>query len=174
MAIQIKGYLTEKKLGKLLNEIFGKVESQVPLPDGRRRWDFRLNIGDRILVVEYDGNDHYQDALRIKGDHDKDEVAKELGYQVVRIPYFVQLTTETLRHYFGAEEEIVQDFHHGFITTRVFPASYCEQGIERFRRQLESLPERVRIEIVKSLKDRAAEYGHECVVPATLDHLLEE
>ena len=59
--------------------------------------------------------------------------------RVVRVPYWVQLDRTTLGHYFGLSAEIEQRFPHGFITTKLFPASYCELGVERFRRELEAL-----------------------------------
>src|SRR5690242_12142575 len=97
-----------------------------------------------VTVVEYDGDEHYRNSLKIKADRAKDEAARTLGYQVVRFPYWVQLDTTTLRHYFGLEAEIHQSFPHGFITTKLFPASFCELGIERFRSELAALPAAVR------------------------------
>src|ERR1035438_355061 len=44
----------------------------------------------------------------------------------------------------GLEAEIDQSFPHGFITTKLFPASFCELGIERFRAELLALPGSVR------------------------------
>ena len=43
----------------------------------------------------------------------------------MRFPYWVQLDSTTLWHYFGLEAEIEQSFPHGFITTKLFPASFC-------------------------------------------------
>jgi hypothetical protein len=86
----------------------------------------------------------------------------------VRFPYWVQLTTETLCHYCGLDAQVVQDFPHGFIVTKIFPASFCELGVERFRGELEQLPEGVRVAVIKSLQDRAKEHGRQYVVPAAL------
>lgn len=65
-----------------------------------------------------------------------------------------------------------QSFPHGFITTRLFPASFCQLGISRFRRQLNSLPSQARNAVVASLRDRVAEHGIEYVVPADFRSLV--
>jgi hypothetical protein len=109
---------------------------------------------------------------KLKVDTEKDAVAEELRYRVVRIPYWVQLTTETLQYYFGLEEKIEQDFPHGFIATKIFPASYSELGVERFERELWDLPENTRIAVKNSLRDRVKEHGAEYVVPSALRYLL--
>jgi hypothetical protein len=57
------------------------------------------------------------------------------------------------------EAEIEQSFPHGFITTKLFPASFCELGIERFRDELLALPDSVRDAVVLSLRARVEEYG---------------
>jgi len=119
-------------------------------------------------AVEYDGDSHYRDSLRIKLDKEKDEIAEEQGYRVVRFPYWVQLDSVTLKHYFELESQIKIDFPHGFITTRIFPASFCEMGTRIFVAQLNSLPETVRKKVVDSLLDRSLEYGKEYVLPKQL------
>ena len=45
------------------------------------------------MVVEYDGDEHYCNTLKIKADIEKDQKAAEMGYRVVRIPYWIQLTS---------------------------------------------------------------------------------
>ncbi|HRI18477.1 MAG TPA: hypothetical protein PL196_08155, partial [Burkholderiaceae bacterium] len=124
------------------------------------------------VAVEFDGDEHYRHSLKIKVDREKDGYARDDGYRVVRMPYWVQLTTETLKYYFDLDANIVQNFPHGFITTKVFPASYCEMGIDRFRRELDALPVATRSAVVSSLRDRAEEHGIEFVLPAGLRSLI--
>jgi hypothetical protein len=142
------------------------------IAERRRRWDmvYQGDLGQ--VSVEFDGDAHYRDSLKIRADLEKDELARLGGYRVVRIPYRVQLTTETLAHYFSLEADIVQDFPHGFITTKVFPASFCELGLLRFEREMDSLPPSVREAILVSLRARVAEHGVEYVLPARLTNLL--
>ena len=90
------------------------------------------------------------------------------GFRVVRFPYWIQLDNTTLEHFFGLEAQIEQSFPHGFITTKLFPALFCELGIERFRAELLSIPATVREAVVSSLLDRIAEHGVEYVLPRVL------
>jgi very-short-patch-repair endonuclease len=50
---------------------------------------------NQIVVVKYDGDHHYRNSLQIKRDFEKDELVKGLGFKVIRIPYWVQLTVQT-------------------------------------------------------------------------------
>lgn len=175
MIVTIEGYLVQDKLERALREIVGANSwrgREVRLPVGRRRWDMSYELDGQVTVVEFDGDEHYRNTLKIKADEEKDNIATEHGYRVIRIPYWVQLTTETLRHYFDLEATIHQDFPHGFITTKVFPASYCELGLSRFERELESLPSSVRNAVIHSLRERAAEHGNVYVVPSRLQNVL--
>ena len=85
----------------------------------------------------------------------------------------MQLDKTTARHYFGLEAEIQQSFPHGFITTKLFPASFCELGIERFRTELVGLPQPVREAVMASLRDRVQEHGLEFVLPGSLAGIIE-
>ena len=173
--ISISGYLVQAKLEKALQEIVGTEAwrgREIRLPTGRRRWDMSYELGGAITVVEFDGDAHYRDSLKIKIDDEKDAVAREHNFRVIRFPYWVQLTTETLAHYFGLSADIHQDFPHGFISTKIFPASFCELGIIRFKRELDSLPAEIKGSVIASLHDRAAEHGTEYVLPKSLQNGL--
>lgn len=173
--MKIDGYLLQRKLEEALVQIVGKEAwrgRELKVPDSRRRWDMAYQIAGQTTVVEFDGDAHYWNSLKVKVDIEKDEVADNLHYRVVRFPYWVQLTTETLAHYFGLSAEIEQDFPHGFIVTKIFPASFSELGISRFQRELSSLPQDVNESVITSLRDRAEEHGVEYVLPSALRHLL--
>lgn len=173
--IAIDGYLLQGKLADALRTIVGSDSwkgSEIPVPGTRRRWDMGYEIGGVRTVVEFDGDAHYRDSLKIKTDIEKDDLARKSQISVVRFPYWVQLTKETLLHYFGLRANVRQDFPHGFITTKIFPASFCSLGIERFRKEFESLPDSVQNAVANSLRDRAKEYGACYVVPNELRHIL--
>ena len=175
MAIVIEGYLTEAKLASAIEQMVGErwAGRQVALPGSRRRWDMAFfEQGGSQVLVEYDGDEHYRDSIKIKADREKNELAKNQGCALIRIPYWVQLDNVTVRHYFGLTPEIEQSFKHGFITTKLFPASFCELGVERFRRDLDSLPSQVRAAVVESLKDRIEEHGFEYVLPTSLRDIV--
>ena len=173
--ITIEGYLLQRKLESALKQMVGEENwcgRELRVPDSRRRWDMAYKIQSHTTVVEFDGDQHYWDSLKIKVDAEKDAVAHSLGYSVVRIPYWVQLTTETAQHYFGIQAQISQDFPHGFITTKIFPASFSEMGVSRFSRELSALPENTNYAVISSLRDRAQEHGAKYVLPPSLHHML--
>lgn len=169
-AVRIDGYLTEAKLAAALRQIVGAGWSGVELKVAgtKRRWDMGFERDGRRVVVEYDGDEHYRNTMKIKADREKDAAAKAEGLVVVRIPYWVQLDRVTFRYYFGFDADIEQDFQHGFITTKIFPASFCELGIARFERELADLPGVVRHAVISSLHERAAEHGVEFVIPSSM------
>lgn len=141
--ISIDGYLDQAKLEAALRQVVGEAAwrgREVRVEPRRFKWDMVFEWGGARIAVEYDGDEHYRHSLKVKADREKDALARSSGIKVVRFPYWVQLTTETLRHYFGLEAQVVQDFAHGFITTKIFPASFCELGLARFERELGSLP----------------------------------
>lgn len=172
--IRIDGYLTESKLSKALHDLQPDhwLAEQIPVTKTRQRWDMAFKVDGRVTVVEYDGDEHYRHSLKIKGDRAKDEVARSQGWQVVRFPYWIQLDTATLKHFFGLDANVEQSFPHGFITTKLFPASFCELGIERFRVELFSLPTEVLEAVIASLRERVAEHGLEYVLPTPLTELI--
>ena len=167
--------VVQVKLEAALLQIVGRdawLGRELKVPNSRRRWDMAYQMSGQTTIVEFDGDAHYWNSLKVKIDVEKDAVAREFGYQVVRVPYWVQLTTQTLAHYFRLSAEIEQNFPHGFISTKVFPASFSELGVSRFRSELASLPRDVAEAVVASLRDRAQEHGAEYVLPSSLRHLL--
>lgn len=169
--ILLSGYLTELSLVDALLRIVGVdnwLGGQLRAPKCRRRWDMGFRSASGIVVVEYDGDGHYCNTLKIKGDAEKDRIAQDQGWRTVRIPYWLQLDSTTLAHYFGLDFPIQTSFPHGFITTKVFPASFCEMGVDRFEREMSALPEAIRSDVLKSLRDRAEVHGVEYVLPQRL------
>lgn len=174
--VVIEGYLTESKLAAALRDIVGEAwrGGEVSFPGSRRRCDMALSLEGKTVFVEYDGDEHYRNSLKIKADQEKDAIARSHGVKLVRVPYWVQLDSVTLRHYLNLDAAIRQTFPHGFITTKLFPASYCEFGVLRFSRELSELPGAVRAAVIRSLRDRAEEFGVEFVLPSSLRHLASD
>src|SRR5262245_54359863 len=102
-AIRIDGYLIESKLAAALQRIVpdGWLGDQVHVDGSRYRWDMSYQIDGTVSVVEYDGDEHYRHSMKIKADRAKDEIARTNGYKVVRFPYWIQLDSLSLKHYFG-------------------------------------------------------------------------
>jgi len=173
--IEIEGYLIQSKLETALQQIVGSKNwkgREIRVPGTRRRWDMAFELNNKTTVVEFDGDTHYWNSLRIKVDQEKDQAAYDLGYLVVRFPYWVQLTTGTLAHYFGLHESIEQDFPHGFISTKIFPASYSELGIQRFERELSELPPSVKNDVLLSLQNQIDTHGLAFVLPSKLQSII--
>jgi hypothetical protein len=172
--VVIESYLTELKLAVALRQLVGDAWAggQVSLPGSRRRFDMAFRSGNTTVLVEYDGPEHYRDSLKIRDDRLKDNLATANEMRLIRVPYWVQLDRVMAGHWFGLKVDIAQSFPHGFITTKLFPASFCELGVERFRRDVEALPATVREAVFASLRDRIAEYGIEYVLPMDLRELV--
>ena len=92
------------------------------------------------LIVEFDGPEHYRSAKKILGDVERDRALTCVGYRIVRIPYFVQLTHVVIATLFGEiaiHHGDFLNFPHGFIAkTVVMPADFCELGLLGLRQTL--------------------------------------
>jgi len=174
-SIAIDGYLTQKKLSVALEQITDSSWSgnEFKLPGFRYRWDMAFQDRSTTCVVEYDGDEHYRNTIKIKSDFNKNRIAEQNGFRVVRFPYWIQLDNLTLSHFFNLEGDIIQDFPHGFITTKIFPASFCELGVERFTRELMEIPNSVKNVVLKSLQEQSDEHGIKYVLPSSLRYILD-
>ena len=181
--VKYEGYLTQQKLSAILREAIEDkynsfMEEQKVPGNPRCRWDIYMTFPDgREIAVEFDGDQHYRDTLVMKLDLEKENLADEAGIEVVRIPYWVQLTDDTAKHYFGDifnGIHIEQDYPHGFIKSKVFPASYCALGVERFMAELHDLPYDIFVEILMNLFDRAFDeaYAPEFIIPGVMADLF--
>jgi hypothetical protein len=156
MNSQATEYLTQASLGRFLQErvdpaiVAGQL---IPGVSRRYRPDFRSER--HRLIVEFDGDEHYRSAKKILGDEERDRALACVGYRIVRIPYFVQLTRVVIATLFGEiaiHHGDFLNFPHGFIAkTVVMPADFCELGITRFEADLERFSY-IRQEILESLR----------------------
>lgn len=152
-------YLTEKNLGEYLNAIF-ETEFINNMQIGKYRVDWyspKLSIG-----VEFDGYRHYNDSMTQYRDKLKDSFLQSLDITVMRIPYFIQLSKETINSLLlfkgSFNREWQQKYPHGFIDPKALkPADFNEIGVRRFLRDLDKIQLTVRDEIINSLIDRAQE-----------------
>ena len=181
--VKYEGHLTQQKLSAVLREALEDkytcfMEEQKVAGKPRCRWDMYMTFPDgREIAVEFDGDQHYRDTLVMKLDFEKEDLADEEGIEVIHIPYWVQLTDETAKHYFGDLFDgihIEQNYPHGFIKSKIFPASYCALGVERFMAELHDLPYDIFMEILMNLFDRAFDeaYAPEFVIPGVMADLF--
>jgi hypothetical protein len=113
------------------------------------------------VIVEFDGIQHYQNIDNIKTDRLKDKAYSKMGYKIIRIPFFVQPSSETLKYYFGIDGELELQYPHGFIIyDSTPPTNFCSLGLDRFIDEFEQFPDSIKRDIVKSLK-KLIELGEE-------------
>lgn len=117
------------------------------------------------LVVEFDGKPHYQNPTAIINDKKKDEYYKELGLTVVRIPYWIQLSKESIYYLFDAVKDCIRDdlgamctLEYSFFDSpksdfglSISPTSMCALGFRRFCEEVQGFPEVTRNIIKKDL-----------------------
>lgn len=118
------------------------------------------------IIVEVDGQSqnvgHYTKTKICIDDMEKDEVYEKLGWNVIRIPAYVQLDEETVKFYFGMDyrEELYPACHlHGFLHDKIaLPTDFCDLGLERFYKEMESLPVGVKSKILDTLRERVIRF----------------
>lgn len=128
------------------------------------------------IIVEFDGIQHYQKIDEIKKDRMKDKVYGEMGYKIIRIPFFVQPSSETLKHYFNVEGTLDLQYPHGFIIyDSTPPTNFCSLGLDRFIDEFEKFPDIVKKDIVNSLK-KLIELGEEkeYVIPKQFESIFNQ
>jgi hypothetical protein len=158
--VSYEGYLTEQKLITIFSEISKSVSFDMKTNVKIERYRGDITINNKYLI-EFDGYQHYTQSEVFIRDSYKDatwEVKSEIN-KVIRIPYFVQLTTETFKYYFddllkdlSVEVEVTSNYPHGFIDKKaILPANFCSIGERRFFSEVEYLPFSVVDSIVSSL-----------------------
>ena len=143
-------------LDEYLNVIFPNIndwvhDKQIPkeLCNGiitKRRPDYR---SEKLkLIIEFDGLQHYINPDVILNDKIGTELYQTLGYKVVRIPYFIQLTNKVVKTLFGVETKI-ELFNENIASLRSSnrntPAYLCIAGIERMKNEFKLFPEQYKI-----------------------------
>ena len=164
--IQTKQCLTEDRLYEALKEIF-KVDfirdKQVPESGLNKRPDFR---NDKLkLIVEFNGDRHYSNNKIQKSDNEKFIRYTEMGYKVVAVPYFVQLSSDIIKLLFDIDIKWTQQYPHGFIDEKaMLPADYNYYGVQRFKYDLKKF-NIISDNIIKSLETKIKLLGEDNVLP---------
>lgn len=113
------------------------------------------------LIVEFDGVQHYTSPERIRRDVSNTEKYKRLGYRVVRIPYFIQLTTDAVNKLFADvlehkfAKKLFNPKYASLSTVNGAPAWLCPSGLERMAKEFAKFPEQyeVNIDALKNCND---------------------
>ena len=102
------------------------------------------------LIIEFDGLQHYTKPDVIEKDLKTTEQYEKIGYRVVRIPYFVQLTNKAVKTLFGVD--VVEElFDEGISSLGIrglnTPAYLCPAGVKRMAKEFKKFPEQYRINL---------------------------
>ena len=128
------------------------------LPEGvkcKKRPDYR---SEKLkIIIEFDGMPHFQSPMQIRKDNEATKLYESFGYQVIRIPYFIQLTNQAIEKLFGIElyENMFNPNIPSLGIERGSPASLCPAGIQRMAEIFKEFPEQYKINLsyLKSLDD---------------------
>ncbi len=142
-------------LEEYLKVIFPEIPAEEWIHDktikgsGRRsRPDYRC---ERLkLIIEFDGVQHYQNPERIKADAENQKFYEELGYKVVRIPYFIQLSNHVVKSIFGRnidEPLFDESIHSMSVKEKNTPAYCCYEGLKRMAREFHHSPKQYNINL---------------------------
>ncbi len=107
------------------------------------------------LVVEFDGMPHYTNPDVILKDIENTQRYEKVGFKVVRIPYFIQLSRSAVKTLFGVD--VKQELFDESIPSmglkgRNTPAYLCHEGIKRMAREFVRFPMQYQVNL-KALKD---------------------
>lgn len=123
----------------------------------RKRPDYRSE--SLKLIIEFDGVPHYTNPEKIRQDEENTVFYQMLGYKVVRIPYFIQLTNSAVKTLFGIEvkeplfDETIPSIGSHMPNT---PAFLCHQGIIRMTKEYKRFPTQyhINLEFMKQQDDQ--------------------
>lgn len=137
-------WIHDKALGKVNGNIY------------RSRPDYRSE--ELKIIIEFDGLQHYTKPDIIEKDIRLTGVYEKLGYKVVRIPYFIQLTNKAAKTLFGVE--VSEELFDGKIPSLGIrglntPAYLCSAGVKRMAEEFDKFPEQYKtnIEFLKKQND---------------------
>ena len=106
----------------------------------RKAWDYFIKINGRKILVEFDGSQHYSEINRLRRDEGYQQIAEALGFEVIRIPYFIQLDTKLIEYYFHVELKntiVEHSFLQGFrVNGRELIPEFKDTKAEKFRNTL--------------------------------------
>lgn len=119
----------------------------------RNRPDYR---SDKLkIAVEFDGVQHYTSPANIRKDEQSYGLYASLGYRLIRIPYFIQLSKDAVKTIFGVEvEQELFDEQYPSLGVKGgnTPAFLCHEGIKRMAREFRRFPHQYEVNI-KALRD---------------------
>jgi very-short-patch-repair endonuclease len=169
-----KEYLTEENLIEFVKEF---ISDDLILNKNFLSYKFRpdILINNSKIIIEFDGYTHYTQPYSILKDIEKDNIVDICGYNIIRIPYFVQLDKIVINYLFPQITIYKEsEYKHGFIDKKaILPSCFCELGIQKFIKDLETFSF-IKEDIIYSLIKKVAELKNKLLVlPPSLLYLLD-
>jgi len=134
---EIDDWVHDKVIDKLAREEKCKI-----------RPDYR---SDKLkLIIEFDGIQHYTKPDIIEKDKNNTKIYEELGYKVVHIPYFIQLSNKAVKTLFNVDvkEELFDEKIPSLgIKGKNTPAYLCPEGLKRMAEEFKKFPEQYKANI---------------------------
>lgn len=105
----------------------------------RKRPDYKSE--SLKLIVEFDGLPHYQSKHQVERDSESERLYTKAGYKVVRIPFFIQLTSSVIERLFGVRDIQGFDYDVPSFTKNCgsLPVDMCVHGIVRMMNEFMSI-----------------------------------
>ena len=155
-------WLCERSLGKLLEIIFPNEEiihdKQFILGDKKFRPDYK--IPSKNLLIEFNGYYHFTNTKTIYNDGIKNKLIEDSGWELIEIPYFIQLTNEVTKYLFSKYSTNIQDFSNGFPHGFIHPKAgmicdFCYTGLHRVIKIFREFPDEVKDVCFESIRVRS-------------------
>ena len=108
------------------------------------------------LIIEFNGLDHYTKPNIILKDIEKEKMYKDMGYKVVQIPFFIQLTNQAVEKMFGVivkEQLFDGNVPSLLICDKCTPAYLCPLGIKRMAEDFQKYPEQYDVNMSSMKKE---------------------
>ena len=180
-------------LDEYLNEIFpendfvyNKVMSKDVVNSRNSELDYKRYRPDvrsemMNMIIEFDGVDHYKDQNVVISDTARDIWFRSLGYTVIRIPYWIQLSDVMILHYFGIQmDNNMCELKHSFFDTTlndcglsISVGSMSEAGRYRFLETVTSYPLSAQILVYEDLMYCIDKYdgNREYILPSYIEDM---
>jgi len=136
-----------------LKVIFPNIDDWI-LNKSCKEWEKKVRPDYRSeslkLIIEFDGLQHYNNIEKIIDDIEKTKYYEKLGYKVVRIPYFIQLTNKVVEDLFGVKvnEKLFNESIPSLgIKGRNSPANLCPEGVKRMAKEFAKHPEQYKVNV---------------------------
>lgn len=169
-------FLTENNL-RLFVEDFVFPEEEIEYNKRFLNTNFRpdINIPSKKTIIEFNGHYHYTSPKNIIRDIKLKEIASRENFQVIEIPYFIQLSDSVIKKIFPqAKNYTPSKYPHGFIDKKCkLPSEFCELGVQRFLNEIENDFSLLYNEIIWSLQTKIKKTEDTLlVVPPSMIRLL--